>query len=279
MDPPDGATTDAGQGLMPNQSPDNANQDLSLNAAINNDFANHESNISKNSDSGDFEPWMMVKRQIRRKNEKGKPGFRGVTNNRGNQPNWESHETNVRSHDTGSRYDSLNDIDSEEENTMQVTDIQKRILKPGAGKNTQTHRKGPSRYGPIPPKNNKGKNRTPDPPTGSDNKPKDPPVAQVSSLLKEEVMVRDKLILEDMRRLNKEQVRAFEASKLASKSLESFVVKNPFLTQNPLFIRKDGAASSSSSMEGGGALKKKPPDLKPGDNERQPMEVVQVNLD
>ncbi|MED6106722.1 hypothetical protein PIB30_007045 [Stylosanthes scabra] len=102
---------------------------------------------------------------------------------------------------------------------------------------------------------------------------------QISSSRSEEVMLRDKLILEDMCRLNKEHVQAFEASKQAKKALENFVVKNPFLTENPLFHRSDGATSSSSATERGDATKKKPPDPKTGDRHKQPIVVAKVGID
>ncbi|MED6219124.1 hypothetical protein PIB30_032965 [Stylosanthes scabra] len=249
---------------------------------------------------------------MRKKPDKGKIRSKGGDHYKERQPKWGSHNDNDYSHEAGSRFNALNHNESDKEILMQdmateidsqqqepmhtgpeatetqkpqktpnyVNQIQKRILKPGAGKNSQAQKKGPPKYGPSSSiRNSKNKSKVAEIQVVSGDKPKDAATTQPSSSRNEDILLRDNMILQDMRRLHQEQIQAFEASKMAAKNLESLVVKNPFLTQNPLFIKKTDPESSSKTMDGDGASKKKPPDIKVGDSNSKSSGANQVRID
>ncbi|MED6192950.1 hypothetical protein PIB30_014735 [Stylosanthes scabra] len=158
-----------------------------------------------------------------------------------------------------------------------VNQIQKKILKPGAGKNSYGQKKGPSKYGLFPStKISKNKNKAPEPQIVLGGNLKTQPS---SSSRNKKILLQDNMILQDMRRLHQDQIQGFEASKIASKNLESFVVKNLFLTQNPPFVKKDELVTFSKMMEGDGILKKKPPDIRAEDPTIQTPGTAQVKID
>ncbi|MED6115070.1 hypothetical protein PIB30_086635 [Stylosanthes scabra] len=240
--------------------------------------------------------------------ERGNAGSKGIANIRESPPKMESFNANINGNDSGSRFDSLNNFDSDVEEIMHesVTHIEpqhsehmhngpivaepkkpqkksclcqsnsEKILKPGAGKNSQTHKKGPSKFGSLPTNRNpKGKNKNPIHLVAPTEKTTE--VTNVaSSSRNDEVLLRDQAILQEMRRINQEQALAFEASKMAKKNFESFAVTNSFLTQNPLYLHN---GADSNTVGGGDTVKEKPPDMKIGAQESKASTKLQVSID
>ncbi|MED6126281.1 hypothetical protein PIB30_076848 [Stylosanthes scabra] len=242
-------------------------------------------------------------------NVEGKNGLRGNTNNKDYHPNWESNDTS--NNENGSRFGALNNEDSDEEeivhedvnpneelqpNFMQngpkqteakkrpktnpINHIQKKILKPGAGKNPQAHKKGQTKIDPSPSiMNQKGKNRVmQESPVAIVNTEGNKTQTSSSSSRSEDMILKEKEMLESLRRLKDDQVATLEASKLISNPLDSFIVKNSFLTQNPLFINLGEKSGESSLKMELVNVKTKPPDITMSDRVTQDGGSTQVSI-
>ncbi|MED6193524.1 hypothetical protein PIB30_020326 [Stylosanthes scabra] len=124
-----------------------------------------------------------------------------------------------------------------QKNQKSVNQIQKNILKPGAGKNPHAHRKNSTpKPGPVSlNKGPKGKgivgesNSNPSH-TALETKKEFPKPNEEE---RESRRKQEALMLEELRRIKQNPVAALEASRIGSNVLNSFVVKNAFLNQLP----------------------------------------------
>ncbi|MED6126909.1 hypothetical protein PIB30_083028 [Stylosanthes scabra] len=125
-----------------------------------------------------------------------------------------------------------------------VNQIQKEIIKPGP-EEKRFPKHGPNTAN----KNLRGKAKVSEPSIASESQ-KNIAVAPKSSLSEEDREKRrqmDEEILADMRRRNQVDLDKFEASKISKNFLDSFVVRNAYLTQNPPFREGNGGECRSDA--------------------------------
>ncbi|MED6208863.1 hypothetical protein PIB30_049142 [Stylosanthes scabra] len=191
----------------------------------------------------------MVKHQLRRNNE----SLNLVIWK--NAPSKEYHSNLARNNssarDNGSRFVALNGEDSED--SEEEAAMQEDAYKKGQANNSPNN----------PNRNPRGKGKVTENLSASSaatngNSNSHP---SSSSTRTEEMKQKWKDMLEDIRRLENDRNIALEASQLITNPLESFVVKNTFLTQNPLFTKMgedSGAPNLKMEVDN---MKNKPPDI------------------
>ncbi|MED6143534.1 hypothetical protein PIB30_007150 [Stylosanthes scabra] len=234
-------------------------QNPEVNANNDADKVSPESNLSKDSQADpNFGPWMLVRYQSRKINEKGRSRSRGGYVSKESIP--KGNNANVTNNDSGTRFEALNQESTDEDEDSQhedvtlheavhpvpmqsgpntaltkraqnqgfVSQIQKRILKPEAGKNTQAHKKSPPKLGPVQTtRKSKGKNKSITLQPVTNTALATIPPSQPSTSCNEEMELQNKSILEEMSKLRREQADAYEASKMIPILLKMSLSKTP----------------------------------------------------
>ncbi|MED6211847.1 hypothetical protein PIB30_077495 [Stylosanthes scabra] len=242
----------------------------------------------------------MVKRPLRKKPERRNSEFKATIINMEVNPNLESnYYSNDNSNEKGSRFFVLNDDDSddssnEKENmihedshreTMQNGPVETKIIKPGAGKNPQAHKKWPlaKTSPPSSTENSRGKGKVGEPEPTTNLVVVDATTTILPTKPSEEEREirrqQEAQMLEDIRKLKQNPHIALEASKMVPDILNSFVVKNSFLNQRPLSSERVVSIDTTLETTSHGDLNAKPPDPYIIDSQNHNLAMMQVNID